>query len=71
MTDEPGRYRLALTLDGRRALDGWWGDEETARKKFKDTIGDYGRDGATVALVDTETGETLDSWPEPVVSGGS
>jgi hypothetical protein len=69
--DDPERYRLTLTLDGRRVLDGWWGSEETARRKFRSTVGDYGRDGAEVALVDTESGETIASWPEPVVGGTS
>ncbi|MEU6216724.1 hypothetical protein ABZ845_04260 [Streptomyces sp. NPDC047022] len=68
---EPGRYHLTLTLDGRGALDGWWEREATARRKFASTVGDYGRDGAMVVLVDTETDEQLAVWPEPVVSGGS
>ena len=29
-----------------------------------ETVGDYGRDGARIVLVDTETGETLASWPD-------
>lgn len=67
--DDPERYRLTLTLDGRRVLDGWWASEATARKKFTATVGDYGRDGAHVTLVDEETAETLASWPEPAVGG--
>jgi prophage tail gpP-like protein len=68
MTD-PERYRLTLHLDGRRVLDGWWDSEKTARRKFTATVGDYGRDGAEVALVDTASGETIASWPTPVVGG--
>ncbi|MCW7941708.1 hypothetical protein AAW14_06645 [Streptomyces hygroscopicus] len=62
MTD-PERFHLTLHLDGRPVLDGWWGDEATARKKFREAVGDYGRDGARIALTDTETGEQLASWP--------
>ncbi|MGW4784249.1 hypothetical protein [Streptomyces sp. NPDC004230] len=65
--DDAGRYRRTLTLDGQRVSDGWWDSEQTARKKFRAAVGDYGRDGARITLVDTETGLTLDSWPDPVV----
>ncbi|MGW2692314.1 hypothetical protein ACWC3Y_10685 [Streptomyces sp. NPDC001296] len=60
----PGRYRVTLTLDGRPTMHGWWNKESTARRKFTSTVGEYGRDRARIVLVDTETGETLASWPE-------
>jgi hypothetical protein len=68
---DPGRYRVTLTMGEQPLMHGWWNLEATARRKFTAAVGDYGRDGATVALVDTETGETLDFWPEPVVSADS
>jgi hypothetical protein len=68
---DPERYHLTLTLDGRPAMHGWWGSETTARRKWAETVGDYGRDGATVILVDTEAGEQIANWPAPVVGGGS
>ncbi|MGW5582804.1 hypothetical protein [Streptomyces sp. NPDC003857] len=67
--DDAGRYRLTLTLDGREVLQGWWTREANARRKFSSVVGQYGRPGAHVSLVDTETGETLTSWPS-VVGGG-
>ncbi|MFF7190850.1 hypothetical protein ACFZAR_37815 [Streptomyces sp. NPDC008222] len=67
----PGRYRLTLYLDGRPVMHGWWNRETTARKKFRSAVGDYGHGGATIRLVDTETGEELASWPTPVVGGDS
>ncbi|MFG3064802.1 hypothetical protein ACGFYM_40605 [Streptomyces sp. NPDC048231] len=66
--DDAGRYRLTLVLDDRRVMDGWWGREATGRKKFAATVGDYGRDGARITLVDTETDEELAAWPKPATS---
>lgn len=65
-SNPPGRYHLTVT--GPVAAHGWWGSEATARAKFKEWVGDWGRPGARVTLVDEETGETLDEWPG-VVSG--
>lgn len=65
MTD-PERFHLAVSLDGRPVLDGWWGSEKTARKKWAEAVGEYGRDGARITLVDTETGEKLAVWPDKV-----
>ena len=69
-TVNPERYHLTLTASGRPVLHGWWGDEAVARGKFTSLVGEQGRDGGRVTLVDEETGETLDSWPG-VVGGGS
>ncbi|MFD4968976.1 hypothetical protein [Streptomyces sp. NPDC058424] len=61
----PERYHLTLTADGRPAMHGWWGRETTARRKFRDWVGEYGSArGARITLVDEETGETLTTWPD-------
>ena len=62
--NDPERYHLTLALDGRAALEGWWGREETARRKFKAIVGEYGVEGATVTLTDTATGDQVASWPD-------
>ena len=64
MTD-PERYRLTLYLHGRPAMDGWWGLEATARRKFAETVGQHGgRDGARIILVDREDGgRVVAAWP--------
>ncbi|MGW2933966.1 hypothetical protein ACWDA7_19425 [Streptomyces sp. NPDC001156] len=61
--DDAGRYRVTLSVEDQRVMDGWWDSEATARKKWAATVGNYGRDGAHVILVDTETGEQLADWP--------
>ncbi|WP_369167749.1 hypothetical protein AB5J49_07775 [Streptomyces sp. R28] len=64
-SNQPGRYHLTLTAAGRPAVQGWWGSEAVARRKFTSWIGEYGAmPGARVTLVDEETGETLTTWPE-------
>lgn len=60
----PDRYHLTLQFAGGRAVHGWWGSEATARSKFKGWVGHWGRPGASVALVDEETGAVLTTWPE-------
>ncbi|MFD7997316.1 hypothetical protein [Streptomyces mexicanus] len=67
----PGRFHLTLSVAGRPVLDGWWDSEPTARRKFVGLLGEQGRDGVTISLVDEGTGVLLDSWPGPVVGGGS
>jgi hypothetical protein len=61
--DDPGRYHLTLTADGRPVLHGWWDSETTARRKFRSMVGEYGRDGVRITLVDEETSDELASWP--------
>lgn len=60
----PGRFHLVLTRDGRAAMHGWWDSETVARDRFRAWVGDWGRPGAAVTLVDEETGDVLTSWPE-------
>jgi hypothetical protein len=62
--DHPERYHLTLTRDGRPAMHGWWGNEAVARGKFTEWVGEWGRPGAHITLVDEEAGETLTTWPE-------
>jgi hypothetical protein len=61
----PARFHLALSVDGRSVAQGWWASEATARRKFAGWVGEWGKPGAQVTLVDEETGETLTEWPEP------
>lgn len=61
-SNQAGRYHLTVT--GPVAVQGWWGSEETARDKFKEWVGDWGKPGARVTLVDEETGAVLTTWPE-------
>jgi hypothetical protein len=60
----PERYHVTLWLAGRPAQHGWWGSEETARRKVTAWIGDWGRPDARITLTDEETGEMLTTWPE-------
>ncbi|MFJ9038030.1 hypothetical protein ACIRF8_15725 [Streptomyces sp. NPDC102406] len=63
MNEQAGRYRVTLTLDGRPTMDGWWNLYATAAEKFTAWVGEQGRNGARVELVDTETGDVLKAWP--------
>lgn len=64
MTTSPGRYHLTMYAAGRPVLDGWWDSEATARRKFRSLVGEQGRDGVTIVLVDEDTGALLDNWPK-------
>jgi Zn/Cd-binding protein ZinT len=64
------RYHLLLEDGGRPVQHGWWDDETVARRKLAAWVGEWGRLGVRVTLVDEETGETLDDWPG-VVGGPS
>ena len=60
----PERYHLTLTTAGRPMMQGWWGIETVARARFRDWVGDWGRPGARITLVDEETDAVLTRWPE-------
>ncbi|MGW9029134.1 hypothetical protein ACWGQ5_34395 [Streptomyces sp. NPDC055722] len=66
--DDAGRYRVTLSVEDQRVMNGWWDSEATARRKFTSTVGEYGRDGARIVLVDTETDQELATWPKPTAS---
>jgi hypothetical protein len=61
---DPDRYHLILTSEGRQAMQGWWGSEAVAREKFTKWVGGCRLPDATVTLVDEDTGETLTTWPD-------
>lgn len=58
------RFHVTLAFDGRPAMHGWWAVRATADAKFTEWVGDYGRPGVRVTLVDEETGALLTVWPE-------
>jgi hypothetical protein len=60
----PGRYHLLLTLDGKPAMHGWWGDKAIARGQVPVWVGSWGVPGARITLTDQETGEQLAEWPD-------
>lgn len=60
----PGRYHLLLAVDGRPAMHGWWNSEATARRQFRQVVGQHGRPGARITLTDDETGTELTSWQD-------
>jgi hypothetical protein len=61
--DPTGRYRLTLDFDGATIATGWWEKRVNAERKFTSWVGDHGRDGARITLVDTGTGDVVKSWP--------
>lgn len=58
------RYHLTLIADGQPVAHGWWADEEVARRRFTEWVGEHGQPGVRVTLVDEETGTVLTVWPE-------
>ncbi|MFE0453091.1 hypothetical protein ACFW2D_17760 [Streptomyces sp. NPDC058914] len=60
-----GRYKVTVTIDGARLIEGWWDDRATATRKYTSWIGEHGsRPGARVTLTDGATGTVLTSWPD-------
>ncbi|WP_328631949.1 hypothetical protein [Streptomyces sp. NBC_00356] len=59
----PGRYLLTFAVGDAIVATGRWDLHATAEKKFRSWVGDHGRGTARITLVDTETGQTLKSWP--------
>ncbi|MFF3324991.1 hypothetical protein [Streptomyces sp. NPDC002889] len=58
------RYCLALTIDGQPAMHGWWENRETADRKFRSWIGEYGSvTGARITLTDQVGDRELAAWP--------
>jgi hypothetical protein len=52
-------------VEDRLLISGWWPDEATARRKSVRWIAEYGGiPGASITLVDEETGAVLTQWPE-------
>lgn len=64
---DPQRFHLTVSTTGRPVMHGWWSREATARDKFRDWIGAYGRmPDARVSLAERiGAGERLvESWPQ-------
>lgn len=61
--DHAGRYRLTLTLAGRRVMRGWWAEEPVARGQIPAWVRDWGVPGARIVLVDTADDAVLVTWP--------
>lgn len=57
------RYHLTLSSAGRPVMQGWWAEESTARTQFRSWVGEHGLPGARIVLVDEETGDVLETWP--------
>ncbi|MEU4171036.1 hypothetical protein AB0F46_29670 [Streptomyces sp. NPDC026665] len=65
MTSSPERYHLTLRSHDVPVMHGYWASRSTAEGKFTRWIGEHGSiAGARVTLVDEETGNPLQSWPE-------
>ncbi|OQQ12941.1 hypothetical protein B0675_36470 [Streptomyces sp. M41(2017)] len=62
--DDEGRYRLTLTMGGRRTMRGWWATETAARKQIPVWVRDWGVEGAVITLTDTATGTVIHRWPD-------
>jgi hypothetical protein len=63
---DTGRYHLTLTADGQPVMHGWWAKESTARRQFRSWVGEHGQPDARIVLVDEETGDELESWPDEI-----
>ena len=61
--DDAERYALTVTRDGRPTVRGWWGNRQTAERKFSAWVGQH--DGAQVVLIDqADGGRVLRAWPD-------
>lgn len=59
------RFHLTLTIDGKPARHGWWGNPHVADDKFRDWVSECtGRAGSHVTLVDEATGTLVQQWPQ-------
>ncbi|MEV5010286.1 hypothetical protein [Streptomyces sp. NPDC055692] len=62
--DDSQRFYLTVTAAGRLVMQGWWGSETTASRKFSSWVGEYGSmPGARITLTDEQQGSVLTSWP--------
>jgi len=64
---DPQRFHLTVSATGRPVMHGWWSRETTARDKFRDWIGAYGRMPAAHVLLVERIGadeRLVESWPE-------
>ncbi len=62
--DDAERYVLAVFRDGRPVVRGWWGSLVTAERKYLGWVGQHGRPGAQIMLVDQAEGRVIHSWPD-------
>ncbi|MFJ5157123.1 hypothetical protein ACIQCF_37485 [Streptomyces sp. NPDC088353] len=63
--DDSQRFYLTVTAAGRLVMQGWWGSEATARRKFSLWAGEYGTmSGARITLIDEGQGQTVTTWPD-------
>lgn len=59
------RYQVTVFRDGRPAVRGWWGNRETAGRKFSSWIGAHARAGARIVVTDeADGGRVIHSWPD-------
>ncbi|MEU0411884.1 hypothetical protein ABZ307_29240 [Streptomyces griseorubiginosus] len=64
---DPQRFHLTVSSTGGPVMHGWWSRETTARDKYRDWIGAYGRmPAAHIRLVErlgAADERLLESWP--------
>ena len=62
--DPHDRFHLIFDAGEYPCMQGWWADRAEAEAKFKAWVGEHGRPGARITLVDEVTGTTLTTWPD-------